>query len=77
MSKLYKETPITLYHYSVERYTELSSLAARGLQKEGFESKESDPFAYNKSISFSLNLFLWTYLRSYTTSITSGRHRLK
>ena len=52
MSKLYKETPITLYHYSVERYTELSSLAARGLQKEGFEAKESDPFAYNKSISF-------------------------
>ena len=52
MSKLYKETPVTLYHYSVERYTELSSLAARGLQKEGFEAKESDPFAYNKSISF-------------------------
>ncbi len=52
MSKLYKETPITLYHYSVERYTELSSLAARGLQKKGFEAKESDPFAYNKSISF-------------------------
>lgn len=52
MSKLYKEKPITLYHYSVERYTELSSLAARGLQKEGFEAKESDPFAYNKSISF-------------------------
>ncbi len=52
MSKLYKEKPITLYHYSVERYTELSSLAARGLQKKGFEAKESDPFAYNKSISF-------------------------
>lgn len=52
MSKLYKETPITLYHYSVERYIELSSLAARGLQKKGFEAKESDPFAYNKSISF-------------------------
>lgn len=52
MSKLYKEKPITLYHYSVERYTELSSLASRGLQKEGFDSNSSDPYAYNKSISF-------------------------
>lgn len=52
MSKLYREKPITLYHYSVEKYDSLKSLSARELQKEGFVSNEQDPFAYNKSISF-------------------------
>lgn len=54
MSKLYKEKPVILYHYSVERYSELSSLFSRNLEKEGFESDKNDPFSYNKSISFFL-----------------------
>lgn len=45
-----------LYHYSTNRYDVLESLNARGMVKQGHSknSDKSDPFAYNKHISFFL-----------------------
>ena len=45
-------TNMKLYHYNTQTLDELKSLYARGLEKEGYTAKDSNPRAYNKSISF-------------------------
>lgn len=42
----------TLYHYALEKHSNLLSLQARKKEKEGFKSLLDDPYAYNKHISF-------------------------